>query len=164
MPGFNAKKFDQQIKIEIDAVKDQLKETAYEAIDYAMRMLAFNYSPVWAGSYVLSHRIGINGKNDSGPTNKNPTGIMLPKISSAEAKAHRAKAASRVKGRLRLSQMPDEGTLSIYNNIAHAILVEVLPDKYMAGTMAPYFPYLKTTSVLMAEIPAIITKVEKKYK
>ena len=164
MPGFNPKKFDQQIKIEIDAVKDQLKETAYEAVDYAMQMLAFQYSPVWAGSYVLSHRIGINGKNDAGPTAKSVPGVIPPKVSLSEAKAYRAQAALRVKNRVKLSIMPEEGTLTIYNDSLHALLVEVLPDKYMAGTMAPYFPYLKTTSVLMAEIPAIISKVERKYK
>ena len=164
MPGFNPKKFDQQIKIEIDAAKDQLKKTAYEAIDYAMRMLAFEYSPVWSGGYVLSHRVGINGRNDTGPTIKGIAGVIPPKVSIAQAKEYRARAALRVKSRIRLSQMSDDGVLSIYNNSPHAFMVEVLPDKYMAGTMAPYYPYLKTTSVLMAEIPAIIKKVESKYK
>jgi hypothetical protein len=164
MPAFNPKKFDQQIKIEIDAVEKQLKETVYEVLDYAMRMLALNYSPIWSGSYVLSHRVGINRKNDSGPTIKNIPGVIGQKVSLSEATAYRQKAALRVKNRLKIAQIGNEGTVVIYNESAHAALVEMLPDKYMAGTMAPYFPYLKTNSVLRAELPAIIKRVERKYK
>ena len=165
MPGFNQQKFDREIKSELDSVRKQLKETIYKTVDYGMKLLAFQYSPVWTGSYVLSHRIGINGKDDIGPTIKSSglaPGIIPPRISKTKEESYRKKAASRTK--TRLNDLPDKGKITIYNSSPHALLVEVLPDKYLAGTMAPYFPYLKMGSAVAARLPFIMKIAEKKYK
>lgn len=164
MPAFSPTKFDQQIKIEIGAVERQLKETAYEAADFAMRRLALEYSPIWTGSYISSHDVNLNNAGSLGTTIKNIPGVIPPKVSLAEANSLRKQAASKVRQKIKISQMPNNGSLNIHNTSAHAMLVETLPDMYVKGTMAPYAPYLKTKLRLQAQMPAIIKKVERKYK
>lgn len=164
---FNPTKFDKQTKNVISNARKRLKETAYRAADFAIQMLALRYSPVWSGSYVISHRVGINSKNDSGPTLINQSsvpGVAPPQVTPAQAETYRAQANLRVKKRIKLSKMPDTGSLIIYNQVQHALMVETLPDKNMSGNLAPYYPYLKTNSVLREKIYFIIKQVERKYK
>jgi hypothetical protein len=167
MPRFDPKKFDKQTEKVINNIKKRLKETAYRAAEFTIQTIAFKYSPVWTGSYILSHRIGINGKNDSGPTKMGPKlapGIIPPKVAPIVAEKYRMQAALRVTQRVKLAQMPDNGSLIMYNTSEHAGLVEMLPDKYVKGNMAPYYPYMKTNSDLREKIHFIIKQVERKYK
>jgi hypothetical protein len=171
--GFNAAEFDRQIKIEIDAIEDQLKETAYKAADKAMEKLA-KESPVWSGTYVSSHRVGLNSKNDGPPVNlkkyehshlyKKPG--VPDKVSVGVAREMRSVAATRVQKRIRKNQMPDEGKIIIYNQSPDSppMMVEHLPDKHITGDLSPYMPYTKTSIWIRNQIKSIIKQVEALYK
>lgn len=164
---FNPKKFDSQMDAGINKVRKRLKATAIEAADFAVQKLALVLSPVWAGSYVLSHRIGIGSKNDSGPTNKTPglaLNIIPPKAPLGIAMKYRRYAASRAKIRLKQDMLPKIGKIIIYNQAPHAMLVETMPDKYMTGRLSPYYPYGKVKLILREQIPAIIQEIKRKYR
>lgn len=161
---FNPAKFDQQINKQIDAIRLRLKKVTLEAADYAMERLANQFSPVWTGTYILSHRVGINGMTDSGYTNKIPPGLapgdIPPKVSAGEIMAYRITAAGRVKSKISIRKMPDSGRLVIYNQSPMAMHVETLPDKYLTGDMNPYHPYRKTKMALFRKLPEIIERVK----
>jgi hypothetical protein len=149
---------------EIQAIRNRLKKAALEAADYAMKQLAFKFSPVWTGTYVSSHRVGIDGKTDSGYTNRAPINLLpgqIPqKADPAAAILYREQAASRVREKINIKNMPNSGKIIIYNQCPMALEVEVLPDKYLTGNMSPYMPYKKTEFALWAQLPAIIERTK----
>ena len=160
----NIAKFDSQIDKQLKAIKNRLKKIAFEAADFAINRLAYQFSPVWTGTYILSHRVGINGMTDSGYTNMVPSGTLpgqVPdKVSTAAALSFRVTASGRVKKRINMKKMSDQGTILIYNQSPMAMTVETLPDKYLEGNMEPYHPYRKTKIALFRELPAIIERVK----
>jgi hypothetical protein len=161
---FDQKEFDREIKIELKKVSKALKESARGTADKIMRLLAV-YSPIWSGSYILSHRIGINKQNDRGPVirNKGIPGIP-PRVNLSKVMAYRNIVKKRVKVKVKIKSMPDNGKLIVYNGSRHAQDVEFLPDKYVTGKISePYLPYHKAKQQAESNVPAIIQTSEAKH-
>ena len=123
-------------------------------------------SPVWSRSYVSSHRVGINLKNDAGPVNlrtysKTETyGRGLPdKVTPAQAAGMRVEASTRVNQRVQVSKLKNSGKVIIYNQSEHALKVEMMPGTSEEGNYSPYYPYTKSKQRLLGRIYSIIEQV-----
>jgi hypothetical protein len=163
---FKPQKFDKQIEKDLSRIKRMVKEVVLESAETGMQFLA-RLSPVHTGSYVLSHRVGINGMTDSGPTmtgqSTDPNKIP-EKVMPTTAQAYRLQAATRVAAKVNLKNMPDYGKIILYNQSPHAMIVETLPDRYIKGNGSPYHPYMRATQKLRNQIPAIVERIQRKYK
>lgn len=159
---FNPEKFDHQVDEAIKKARQKLKSVVVKAADYSIRQLT-SLSPVWSGSYVMSHRVGIDSRNDAAPTNMTPglaPGEIPIKVIPSVALKFRKEAYMRAKARFVGKELPDKGRIILYNNAPHAGVVEVLPDKYLSGKMSPYHPYGKTKQRLSQQIYKIIKEAK----
>lgn len=165
MTAFSATKFDKQVEKDLDRIRLRLKKVAFKATEYGMNQVS-KLSPVWSGSYVSSHRIGIGLKNDSGPVNlrtysKTDTyGKGLPdKVSPGTAAKMRVEASLRPRKRIQINKLKNSDRIIIYNQSEHALKVEMLADTTEGGNFSPYYPYEKSKQRLLAKIYSIIEQV-----
>jgi len=107
----------QKAKIEIE---NHMAEIVQSAASKAVSSL-FNLSPVWSGSYMLSHRMSINGEPVAGPTYAPPPfGFGIP-IYVDKAKHRMVEALFQ-----KILSIKAFGTVEFSNSILHCIDVEYL--------------------------------------
>ena len=125
---------EQQIKEEMDAIRDGITgitrlvaKKAYEKI--------VDKSPVWTGSYISSHRIGINQRSAEGPTYRAPEDPMDvgsfydPRCSYDEEMWLHDEAIAKSS---ETSQLQEPGVIYISNEVEHSMEVEASPLQYDA--------------------------------
>jgi len=136
-----------QLSKQFDRASEEINQSCQIAIkNIATEVYAqvIENTPIWTGSYLLSHRVGINGKSSEPPTYTNQD-IEFTGLSQDTVSAYKDQAWKRI-----LSIETSEQIESVYisNDIGHAAHVE-----YIGWTMTPaYHVYGKaylSTKLLM---------------
>jgi hypothetical protein len=110
----------------IDEVDEIAESTLADIMATAYDVLV-DHSPIWSGSYVLSHRISVNGSPVAPPVDvsqPDPKGGMYAlKIDATTASAYRAKALEEKKV---LESAENFSSIEISNDIDYANIVEAI--------------------------------------
>lgn len=146
MPGFSEKKFMEGFDAYVDEVDSGTESALAKAMSTAYDVL-IDQSPIWSGSYVLSHRISI----DNGPVNPptdvkqaDPEGGKYPlKVDPLTASSHREKA--RAEKRV-IETARNFNRIEIGNAIEHAPAVEALKRAPYAQARLVLEATIKTAS------------------
>jgi len=148
-----------------------LQLTVKHAAPYVMKTMArrihgrlVSRSPIVSGSYVLSHQIGMHGKNSEVVTVDSPTGSAGERIPHPNRRGIASQATNRAQ-RI-IGNAKGFSRIIISNSIHYAINVEYLgwlsPDGKKATP--PYFVYTQTDLDMKSEMPEIIKDAESKLK
>ncbi len=124
MDDANTKEFFIELDEFVDEIEHDVKAIMHKTAEYAFEQVV-KLSPVWAGDYVKSHRIGINSIDPSfTATDFSPDqsfGMYPDKVSPPVAAAFRAAALNRT-NEIMVEKLGD--TIYISNSAGHAEDVE----------------------------------------
>lgn len=114
-----------------------------------------NYSPVWSGDYVKSHRVGIQKTSAGrgvglGSHPVTPGKFAIPKMSESKAISLKNELYQKKKGYISTAQPKD--SIVISNNIHYADRVEFI------GWIKtrPHYPYTLTMQDMRIKFPIIV--------
>jgi len=114
--------WDAEIDEFVDGLEDAIEVVVKETAKTAMKEVV-SRSPIWSGAYILSHRVGVNGKSSRGPVRLDivTDGGFPPKMSSVEAEKAKQAALSELN---RLRTVHGVKSIVISNEAQHALEVE----------------------------------------
>lgn len=162
--------FGASFDADLERIRKIAVESARDIAKAAYRKIVRS-SPIWAGDYIRSHRIGIGGPSDEPPCYEGRDSMILvnnmvdddlvpPEASMAQKMAFRQEAEKRIGALNTYSNLRKK--IHLTNAVSHCNIVEFLgTPKVREG----YHVYTSTASWLfMVGAQDIIDKVEARHK
>lgn len=148
------KKFEEQLDAFVDRVEAEVWFAKIIAARFVAKKLV-EFSPVWSGPFVKSHRLGIDWKDPTYQIFKtvDDTAVMLAmKVSSTKAKAIKNAVLAKLQNEAFEIGIKDNKVI-LSNCIPYGPAVE-----YLYGPRNGYHVYGKTRAALRANRKAIMAK------